>query len=145
MNNKPKVFKAIVIAILGIFLFYLSYIIFYLIIGGIIQILSSLPLIGTLLMWLFVLRGDTPDMMLSFLVPMISYFVVMLAQEKINKIDSTRGLSCEILGICLIVLNVVSLILNLFYGEGILKNIIQAITGIVFFSSGKKLIDEQKA
>lgn len=142
MNNKPKVFKAIAIAVLGILLFYFSYIIAYLIIGGAIQFLSAIPLIGTLLGWFFSLRGDTPDMMLSLVIPAISYFVVMLVQEKINKHDLTRGLSCKILGICLIVLNALSLVLNLLYGEGILKNIIQIITGVVFYSSGKNILEE---
>lgn len=136
MSNKPKVFKAFITSLLAFIVFSVIYMVAYLIIGGAIYLLSKIPLIGRLVDLLFFFRGDTPDMMLSLLCPGIAYLVTMAAQEKINKETPTRGLSCILLGIFIMILHIVSLIINLAYGDGILKNVIQLIAGFIIFSNG---------
>lgn len=143
-ENKPKVFKAIMTALLGLIIFGLVYLLAYLILGGIIYLLLKVPVIDNLLGWLFHIRGDTPDMMLSVFAPTLAYFITMSAQEAINKDSSTKGLSCIILGITIIVIHGISIVSNLILGEGILKNIIQVVAGFVFFSSGKGDLRESK-
>ena len=143
-QKKPKVFKAIMTALLSLLIFGVVYFLSYLIVGGIIALLLKIPVIDTLLGWLFRLRGDTPDMMLSMLSPILAYYCTMATQESINKDKPTRGLSCVLLGIVIVVLHIFSIISNLLLGEGILKNIIQAIAGIVIFNSGKGELRESK-
>ena len=136
MSSKPKVFKAIITSLLAYAIFSAVYFIVYLIFGLAIDFLLEIPVIGWLIDLLFFFRGDTPDMMLSLLSPGIAYLVTMAAQLKINKETPTRGLSCILLGIFIMLLHIVSLIINLIYGDGIFKNIIQAIAGFFIFSSG---------
>ena len=143
-QKKPKVFKAIMTALLGLLIFGVVYFLSYLIVGGIIALLLKIPVIDTLLGWLFRLRGDTPDMMLSMLSPTIAYFVTISAQTVINKDGPTRGMSCVILGIVIMVIHTLSIVINLIHGEGILKNIIQAIAGFIIYNSGKGDLKESK-
>lgn len=143
-EKKPRVFKAILTALLGLVIFSLVYLLSYLIVGGIIYILSLIPVIGKLVDLLFYMRRDTPDMMLSLFSPILAYYCTMAAQEAINKDKPTRGISCVLLGIIIIVLHLFSIISNLLLGEGILKNIIQAIAGFVIFNSGKGCLKESK-
>lgn len=142
MQNKPKIFKAILTSVLGFFAFTLSYLLAYLIFGGIIYVLLKIPLIGRLIDLIFFFRGDSPDLMLSLLCPGVAYFVTMSLQEKINKEAPTRGVSSVLLGIFIMLLNIASLIINLIYGDGILKNVIQIIAGLVIFFGGMGEIKE---
>lgn len=136
--GKPKVLKSIFLAIISFVVFYLSYLLVYLLISAAITLLSKLPIIGFLIDWIFYIRGDTPDMMLSLLCPMVSFYtaygsIVAMSQKQ----EATTNLSAKILGVLLVSINIISVIINLIYGEGILKNICVIIAGILIFSSGK--------
>lgn len=136
MQNKPKVFQAIATSLLMFVAFYIVYLLTYLVAGGVIYLLTNIPLIRNLVGWLFSIRGDTPDMMLSLLCPGIAYLATMVMQEKINKDTPTRGLSCILLGLIIVPLHIISLIINLIYGNGILSNVVQIIAGSAIFYNG---------
>lgn len=140
VKEKPSIFKAIMSALLGLIIFGLVYIMSYIIVSLIIYVLSLIPLIGGFVDWLFYVRGDSPDLMLSILSPTVAYFVTMFSLESINKSCPTFGLSCVILGICLLVLHIASIVLNLLAGEDILKNIVQAIAGVLIFIAGREAL-----
>ena len=142
MKNKPKVFKAILTSILAFIVFALVYIAAYLIFGGLILLLSKIPLIGSLVDLIFYFRGDSPDLMLSLLCPGIAYIVTMATQAAVNKDAPTRGLCSILLGVGIVLLQAVSLVLNLIYGESIWTNIVLIITGCIIFSSGYGEIKE---
>ena len=136
MINKPKVFKAIITSLVAFTFFSVVYFLVYFLCGLLINLLLKIPLIGWLIDLLFFFRGDSPDMVLSILSTGVAFFVTMTIQEKINKEAPTRGLSCVLLGIFIVLLHIVSLIINLIYGDGILKNVIQIIAGCIIFSGG---------
>lgn len=136
MSNKPKVFKAIITSIVAFAVFSAVCFLVYFICGLAINLLLEIPVIGWLIELLFFFRGDSPDMVLSILSPGVAFFVTMTIQEKINKEAPTRGLSCVLLGIFIVLLHIVSLIINLIYGDGIFKNIIPIIAGCIIFSGG---------
>lgn len=138
MQKKPRVFKAISTALLGLIVFGLIYFLTYLIAGGIIYVLSLIPIIGNLIDWLFQVRGDTPDMMLSILAPAVAYYGTLCMQSAINKDAPTRGLSCVILGVILVAIHALSLVSNLLTGGRILENITQSIAGFIIFKSGRE-------
>lgn len=139
MENKPKVLKSIFLALISFVVFYLSYLLVYLLIGGAITLLSKLPVVGFLIDWMFSIRGDTPDMALSLLCPIVSFYTSYGSIEAMSKNqEATTNLSAKILGVLLVSVNVISVIINLLYGEGILKNICVIIAGILIFSSAKK-------
>ena len=136
MQNKPKVFKAIITALLASIIFITSYLLTYLIVGGVLYLLVRMPLIGKLIDLLFFFRGDTPDMALALLCPGVAYYVTMFAQAAMNKETRTRGLSCVLHGAGIVLLQVISIVINLIYGDGILANITQLVAGFAIFSGG---------
>jgi hypothetical protein len=69
----------------------------------------------------------------------------MLVQEAMNKDDPTKGLSCVILGVCIALIHVISIVINLIYGESILKNIVQLIVGCIIFSSGIGMLKDSNS
>lgn len=136
MENKPKVLKSIFLAIISFAVFYLTYLLVYLLISASITLLSKLPIVGFLIDWIFLLRGDSPDMMLSLLCPVVSFYTSYGSIWAMSKNqEATTNLSAKILGVLLVSVNAISLIINLIYGEGILKNICIVIAGILIFSS----------
>lgn len=143
MNEKPKVFTAILLAILGFFSFALSYLLSYFVLGGIVYGLSKIPLLGKLFDFIFFLRGDSPDLMLSLLCPGIAYMATIAILNALTKSNSTMGLSCIIIGVCIMLLQAIALVINLVYGEGIWKNIVLIIAGFMLLSSGSGNIKEE--
>lgn len=136
MSTRPKVFKAIITALLAAVVFTLSYAITYLVGGIINDLLIKVPLIGKLISWLFRIRGDSPGMVLTLLSSGVAYYVTMAAQEAINKDARTRGLSCVLHGAGIVLFQIVFLFINLIYGDAILANVIQLIAGFIIFSGG---------
>ena len=145
MNKQPQIVKSILLSLLGIIIYYLSYLLIYLIIGGAIEILSKIPLIGWLIGFLFYIRGDSPDMMLSLICPAASCLLSGICIEKLSK-DRTGTflLASLLLGIFLIIINAIAVILNLCYGEamGILKNICIILSGLYLAGLGKDVFDK---
>lgn len=145
MNNNLRVSRSIWTAVLGLASFALSYFLVYIIVGGIIHVLSLIPLIGRLVEWFFSFRGDSPDLMLAILCPFVSYFLSTCVLEYFNKSEvRTYNLSCKIMGVSLIVIHGISLIMNLIYGSGIIKSIAQIIAGIAILKFGREVFQDGK-
>lgn len=135
-EHNINIFKAIWTALLSLVAFGIAYILLYLIVGGILVILLNVPIINALVKYVFYIRGDSPDLMLSLMCPGIAYTLTMALQESINKNVPTRGLSCIICGVILLLLHIFSFAINLISGAGIIKNIVQAIVGFIILSKG---------
>lgn len=142
MNQKPKVFKSILTAILGALVFGGVFFLTALIVGGIIYLLTQIPVIGGLIEWLFYMRGDSPDLLIALLAPQLAYAAAKSVLSKINKDAPTLGLSCEIAGISIAAVHILSLVANLLAGDSVLFNIAQGIAGVVLFFFGKNTISE---
>lgn len=134
--EKPRILKAIFTAILAFIVFGLVYLLTFLILGGIIYVLSIIPIIGGLVDLLFSIRGDSPDMLLATLSPTVAYITSKITIDKIGKTVSTTGLTCILVGIFILLVHIPSLIINIAYGEWFFPNITQALAGIVFMVKG---------
>lgn len=139
---KPKVFRSIITSLLALFIFGAIYLTAYVILAGIVYILSLIPVVSSLWDLLFYWRGDSPDMLLAILAPTISFFITMTVQDAINKDKPTKGLSCVLLGIFLMTLHIISFIINLIYEDVVLANITQAIAGFIIFRAGRAYLEE---
>lgn len=144
MKSHPNILKSIFISILTLLVFALVYFITFLLLGGIIYLLTKIPLIGTLISWLFSLRGDSPDMVLAILAPAIAYYTSIAVAAKMGKDNPTINLSYILLGIYILVIHVPSLIINLVNGEWFFPNITQSIAGIVLLFNGATSFREAK-
>ena len=137
MKEKPRVFRAIMSALLGLVIFGIVYFLVFIIYNGIIYVLTLIPLVKNIVNWLFQVRGDSPDMVATFLAALTAYYATKTAVVAISKAIPTRRLSLMIVGACLVVVHVISLGSNLVHGEWILPNIVQAVAGAALFFSGK--------
>lgn len=131
-KEKPSIILSILFSILSFFVFHIAAILFTLIAGAILYLLLYIPVVGKLLDLLFLLRGDTPDMVLTVLSSIVASFSVLFILSKISKNPATSNATCRILGVILIAIHVLSLIVNLTYGNSIFANITYGIAGIVF-------------
>ncbi len=116
---------------LGLFEYYIIYGLSVLAIALVFLILSYIPIINTLVDWLFRIREDTPDMFAMIFAAGLAYLGTTATAEHIIK--STRKYSLVLTGIYLVILNIIFLIVNLVNSSAILPNIIIGIAGIVMF------------
>lgn len=147
MSSKPNISKSVLSSILCLPIYTITYTLFALAFSLVTYLLFYLPLIGDLLTWLFHARGDSPDMVLALLAPSLSYVVVKASLEKIVKHIPSRGLGCKIFGVFMIVIQALSLLVNIFSSGGgyILSNIIQIIVGFCFFNLGRDYCDQSNS
>lgn len=130
-----SIFLSIPFSILGLFEFYIIYGLTILVAALVFWALSYIPILNTLIDWLFRVREDTPDMFAMMLAAAIAYFGITATAEHI--VSKTRKPSLMLTGIYIVVLNIIFLIVNLINSEAILPNIIIGIAGIVMFYKSK--------
>lgn len=131
-----RVFKAIMTALLGIIVFAVSYLLTQIVIGGILNLLFDIPVINLLVAHLFESGDGDPTEFVALIGAVISYALVIWVNELIYKEDNTKGLSCIIAGSIILLIHIISFVINLVSGYGILANIAQALAAIVIISYG---------
>lgn len=136
-TEKANVGKAILSAALSLVAFGAVYFLVFLVLGGIIYLLSKVPVINLLVDFIFYLRGDSPTMMLTILSTITAYIVIGTLLAKLTKTRSTERLACILSGCFMVIIHAVSFFLNLTYGESVIPNIVQAIAGILLIYSAK--------
>lgn len=140
-KEEPKKVKrtlaAIPLSILGAWEVHLIYGLTNLIITLVFWLISYIPILNTLVEWLFRIREDTPDMFATFLAIGIAYIGFMATAHRIIKKVETRKLTLILTGIYLAISNFLFVIINLRYNDPILVNSLLTITGIVIFFKGK--------
>jgi len=136
-NNRGffAVFTSILFSILGLFEFYLIYGVITLISGLLFILISNIPIVSTLVEWLFRIREDTPAVFAMLFGVTLAYVGTMATLGHIK--ESTQKLALMIMGISLVAMNIFYLILNLVYHETIFINIVMSIAGIIIFVKGK--------
>lgn len=122
-------------SILGFLEFYAIDILTTLLLSLLFLGLSYIPIISTLIDWLFYIRKDTPDMLAMMVSAILAYLGTTATAKHIVK--GTRKHALILTGIYLVVLNIIFLIVNLINGAAILPNIIIGIAGIVMFYKNK--------
>ena len=130
MEDKRSVGRAIISAIAGGLVFGVAFFVIRVLAALLINLLSEIPLLGWLIDRLLKFRGESPDMFCCVVAVVIGFFLSLQVMVKVSKSNSTLSLSAKIVGISMIVIHLLSLVLNLTYGEPIFPNIIQAIAGI---------------
>ena len=140
MTIKEKIIgalKAIPLSVLGLIEFYLIYGLIFLAIGLVFFVLSYIPVLSTLVDWLFHIRKDSPDMVAVFVSTMLSGYLFTATTNHIVKNKYTQKLTITLTGMSLIVINIICLIINLATNSEIFINILLLIAGLVIFYEGK--------
>ena len=130
MEDKRSVGRAIISAIAGGLIFGVAFFVIRVLAALLINLLSEVPLLGWLIDRFLKLRGESPDMFCCVVAAVVGFFLSLQVMVKVSKSNSTLSLSAKLVGICMIVIHLLSLVLNLTYGEPIFPNIIQTIAGI---------------
>ena len=134
---KPNVFKSIITSIAAFILFFLLFTLSFLAIQLVFLLLSKIPIVNTILAWLFKARGDTPSLFSLFLSAVISYTATTTLMEKINKDEATEGLSIILSGSYIFIIQSISLIINLVSKNSFLINIVLIVSSIFLIVRGK--------
>lgn len=141
MNEKPNKLKSILasipLSILGALAVHAIYGLANLIISLVFWLISYIPILNTLVEWLFRIREDTPSMFATFLAVGVAYIGFMAIAEHIIRKPETKKLTLILTGIFLTISNVLYVIINLKYNDPILVNTFLAIVGMVIFFKGK--------
>ena len=138
MNPKnPKIFVSILSAFAALVAFFISYLIIYLILGLIVEFVIDIPLIGFLFQKLLFVRGDSAASFVGTFSSLIAAVITIIFIYIINKHEPTCKLTCSISGITMMVVQGVSLIINLLSGAGIWINIMQIVAGYIIYTCSK--------
>ena len=141
MEVKAQPIKAFFLSVLALVVFYLTFLITYLVIGGLLKFIYDSPILVKILSLLVKDKLNPPEWVLSMICPCASRFVSSLILFLLCKNNSkTLGLSETMIGSYLIVLNVIAIVLNVIYNgfSGIFTNICVIIAGISFLNSGRE-------
>lgn len=137
-NIKPSIPKSILIAIISLIVFGIADIIGVVIFSLIYGLLLEIPIINDILIWSFnMVNGSPVDATLIFST-VIAYFALGFCADKLTKNEKTALLAKKIGCIFIIGLNILSLLINIFYGDNIFANIITALYGIAFLHVTKE-------
>ena len=142
-DKAKSVIASIPLSILGALEVHLIYGLTNLIIALVFWLISYIPILSTLVEWLFRIRKDTPDMVAVFVATMVAYFAFKATAELVIKKVDTRKLTLMLTGVYLFVFNILFVIINLVYNDPILGNILLAIAGILIFYKGKTTQKEE--
>lgn len=139
MNEKPQTGKSILLSILALVVFFFSYIAVASILSVIFALLLQVPVISSILGFLFASRGDSPDILSIVIGVVAAYNLVVWMFGWVHKSSlASENLSLRITGTAILVLNIIFLIINLGEGTPFLGNIVCAVAGIVMRSRGKR-------
>ena len=138
MNEKPNIVNAILLSFLAFFIFFIVYILCSIIVAFIFLIISKIPLISTLVGWLFYARGDTPSVFTILFSAVISYAATTEVLERLNNNVKTEALSLILTGSYVLPIQAISLVINLVYGDPFFINIVLIISSISLIFRGKE-------
>ena len=133
MEEKPSTIKGVLCVIPAGVVFALTFAISSFVITIAASIILKIPIIGSLVKWLFLLRGDSPYLLSCFIGACLAYFLTLASVEKMMVFQNQRNICASILGIAIMVLHVICFALNLIYGESFAANIVQVIAGYLIF------------
>lgn len=150
INSKPHqsfsnvlyFFKGILFSIVDIFVFLVVYFLLFFILGIFFDFLTKIPLLKTLLGWLFKARGDSPSMLVCILSAISGFMSVIYCNSKLIKSPKVAGVSFIIFGAALLIIHIIFLIINVASGGWLFPNIIQGIAGAVGIFTGASILKE---
>ena len=139
MNEKPNIVNAILLSFFAFIIFFIVHILCSIIVAFIFLMISQIPLISTLVGWLFHARGDTPGMFTILFSAGISYTATTAVLERLNSNVKTEALSLILTGSYVLLIQAISFVINLVNGDPFFINIVLIISSISLIFRGKKL------
>ena len=136
MNKAKAILASIPLSVLSLLVFYLIYGIVFLIISLVFWLISYIPILNILVDLLLRIGENSSDMVAIILSSTIAYYGLNKAKDIIKQAEIQKY-TLMFTGICLIILNALSLIINLMHNDAIIVNIVVAIVGIAIFYKGK--------
>lgn len=138
-DDKPSILKAILCVFPCLIIFFLTRTLLAFLIGLVGVIIYKIPILGSLLKWIFAARGDDISSFAIIVSIFFAYFITALVQDKLVKHTPTNVLSRRILGVLLGIFHICFLIINISTGGYYPANIFCIIAALVFVFSNKDL------
>jgi hypothetical protein len=137
-KEKPEIAKSVLFGIIGFIAFHLCFIFIYFLLGLIINLLFSIPIISNITGFFFGARGDTPLLFVTVFSVFYSCEAVFWMIHRFSDLKATEKLASRICGFPLVILDVIFLIGNIIDSEPLLQSIAFIIAGIAFIGHGAK-------
>lgn len=134
-ENKPIIWKAIIFTVPCGLIFLFSRILSSLLVGLLGVLISKIPLLGNLLNFFLVQRGDNLSTFAITISVVVAYFLTTFIQSKMMKDAPTNILSRRILGVIIALIHILSLIVNISVGNSFFANVICIIASLTFMFS----------
>ena len=138
MNDRPIIWKAILCVFPCLIIFFLTRTLLAFLIGLVGVIIYKIPVLGTLLKWIFAARGDNISSFATIIAIFVAYLITSLIQDKMMKYAPTITLSRRMLGAIIALFNVCFLIVNISTGGYYSPNIFCIIAALAFIFSNNK-------
>lgn len=117
------------LAVIAIAVFYLVYTLCAFLGSLVFTLFLKIPVLSTLLGWLFKARGDSPGLFVVFASAFIAFYISMAALEYISKSEDIRAKASKLAGSILLVANIVFLVLNIIWGNPVFPNVVIGVAG----------------
>ena len=137
-EEKANVFVSFLSSVLAFIVYYIVFAVGTVISAFVFLLLSKIPVISSIVNYLFYMRGDNAGILSYIIGAILSFLVVFKILSAMLKNDKTQKLAFFIAGIILIVLNVMFLIVNIAYGDAFFVNIVNIFVSIGFIKVGKE-------
>lgn len=131
-QSKPVIWKSTLCTPPCLIFFFVSRLISGFAVALIIWLLSQIPIASFLLDWLFIARGDTPDIFVIVFSTTVAYYFTSFVQKKMIKDLPTIRLSRKMLGILIMLFHVLFFFSNLHHEINVFPNVICFVAGLVF-------------
>lgn len=131
MNSKPNAFACVFYAVLGLIGFFVLYMLAYFIIALAIGVLSSIPLVGFIISWIF-----EYDFCLCIAATLPAIIIISTIISRTIQSESESSLTHKIIGVSLMGLQIVFAIINIASGNSWAANVAIFITGFRFYVLG---------
>lgn len=136
-TEKPQIGKSIFFSIISIVAFYLCWFAVLFALGAVFLLLSKIPVISSILEFVFKMRGDAPDILIWIISAICAYRATTWMLHRFHDSEVSENLSLKITGITLLVLNIVFLIVNIMGRSSFFPNIVVGVAGLSMFLHGR--------
>lgn len=136
-KDSPKVLPALAIFLAALIAFFVVQFLSLLLLGILMSVLTSIPILSSALRFLFAARGDTPALLTLYVSCILSYKSARFTAERFANHTKTAALSILLTGAFITVIYGIALISNITSGGPVLTDIAQIITGLIMVFKGK--------
>lgn len=132
-HEKPQVGRAILFSLAAMVAFFIVYMVVGFVVILVLGLLLQVPVVGTIITWLFHFRGDTPEIFAAILATVLAAQAVAWMIGRFCDLAATRRVTLKISGGILVVVAVLTIIAQIANKGSLLTGIAHLVAGLWMF------------